>query len=65
MNLYYIIGGAAALLIIVAVIMFLAGIVSGLLSYIPYLGILINFIIVGAFTTLFYNKAIGLLYAES
>ena len=54
-----------AFLIIAFVILFVIGLISGLLHYIPVIGIIIDAIVIGAFTVLFYNKAIGLLYASA
>lgn len=52
-------------IILALLIIIIAGIISSVLSLIPYIGILIATLLVGAFVALFYYKALGLLYAEA
>ena len=49
-------------LIIIAII---ASLIMSLFAYIPYIGTIIVTLLVGAFMTLFANKALGLLYADA
>ena len=49
-------------LIIIAII---ASLIMSLFAYIPYIGVIIVTLLVGAFMTLFSNKALGLLYADA
>ncbi|WP_458452959.1 DUF4013 domain-containing protein [Methanobrevibacter sp.] len=54
-----------ALVIISLVIMIIAAIVISLIGLVPFIGIIIADIIIGAFVTLYFCRAIGLLYAEA
>jgi hypothetical protein len=54
-----------AFLIISLIIIIIAFIVSAFISMIPYIGIVIASLLVGAFTALFYYRALGLLYASA
>lgn len=52
------------LFVIVAfIIIFIASLITGLIGQIPYVGVIIASILIGAFIVLFYHKALGLLYA--
>ena len=53
-----------ALIIIAIIIIIIASIIASVFALIPFVGIIIAEILVGAFVVLFYNRAIGLLYAE-
>ena len=52
-------------LIIVMIIALVATIIISLFAAIPYIGVIIATLIFGAFTVLFANKALGLLYADA
>ena len=52
-------------LIIALIVIIIAYIISVLIAYIPFVGILIGTFLVGAFVTLFYYRAVGLLYADA
>lgn len=54
-----------AFIIIALIIIFLAVVISSILAIIPFIGILITMIVIGGFVVLFYNKGIGLLYADA
>jgi hypothetical protein len=45
------------------IILIVASLLVSVLGFIPFIGIIIAQLIIGAFTTLFYSRAIGLLYA--
>ena len=51
--------------IVSVIIIIIASLIVSLLGIIPFIGILIAQLIIGAFITLFYSRAIGLLYAEA
>lgn len=53
-----------ALIIIAIIIIIIASIIASVFALIPFVGIIIAEILIGAFVVLFYNRAIGLLYAE-
>lgn len=53
------------LIIIALIIIAIAAIIASVFSLIPYVGIILYDILFGAFVLLFYNRAIGLLYAEA
>ena len=50
-------------LIISLVIMFIASLIAAAVSFIPYVGVIIATILIGAFVSLFYYRALGLLYS--
>lgn len=54
-----------AFVIIVLIISLLVGAIIGLFTFIPYIGVIIATLVLGAFALLFTNKALGLLYAEA
>ena len=54
-----------AFIIIALIIIFIAMFISSILAIIPFIGILITMIVIGGFVVLFYNKGIGLLYADA
>jgi len=45
------------------IILIVASLLVSVLGFIPFIGIIIAQLIIGAFTTLFYSRGIGLLYA--
>ena len=51
--------------IVSLIIIIIASLIVSLLGIIPFIGILIAQLIIGAFITLFYSRAIGLLYADA
>ena len=53
--------GVLIVLIIISVII---GMVIGIISAIPYVGLIIGFLVGNSFLLLFYNRALGLLYSE-
>ena len=53
-----------ALIIIAVLIIIIASVFASVFALIPFVGIVIAEILIGAFILLFYNRAIGLLYAE-
>lgn len=54
-----------ALVIIAFIIIVIATLIATLVAIVPFIGIIISQIIIGAFTVLFSYRAIGLLYAEA
>ena len=52
-------------LIFAIIIVIIAYVIISILALIPYVGIIIAQILIGGFVSLFYNRAIGLLYAEA
>ena len=50
-------------LIILMIIVFIATLIISLFAFIPYIGVIIATLILGAFLVLFGNRALGLLYA--
>ena len=54
-----------AFVVVLILIAIIASIIMGLFAFIPYIGVIIVTILVGAFMTLFANKALGLLYADA
>ena len=54
-----------AFVILAFIIIVIAMIISSILAVIPYIGLILSLLIMGAFIALFYYKALGLLYAEA
>lgn len=52
------------LIIIVMIVIVIAVLIVMLVALIPFVGIIVSQILMGAFVSLFYNRAIGLLYAD-
>lgn len=52
-------------LIISFVILIVASIVSSILGFIPFIGVIIAYFVIGAFSVLFVNRALGLLYGSA
>lgn len=53
-----------AFVILSIIIMVVASVVAGLIGSIPFVGIIIGTLLIGAFVTLFFNRALGLLYSQ-
>lgn len=53
-----------AFLIIAYIIVAVIALISGLLVFIPFIGIIISLLICPSFSLLFYNRALGLLYSD-
>ena len=58
------IGKIILFLIIQFIIIAVAGIISSLIGYIPFVGIIISQLVIGAFITLFSQRALGLLFID-
>nr|WP_295000515.1 DUF4013 domain-containing protein [uncultured Methanobrevibacter sp.] len=54
-----------AFLIIAVIIIAIAAVIGSLLTFIPVIGVLLSSIVLGGFIILFYNRGIGLLYADA
>lgn len=52
-------------LIILFIIIIVASLLLSLLSFIPYIGVIIGSILIGGFTTLLSSRVLGLLYADA
>lgn len=54
-----------AFVVVVILIAFIAMLIISFLAFIPVIGVIIATLLIGAFVTLFSNRALGLLYAEA
>lgn len=57
------IGRIILFVIVSVIIIIIASLIVSILGIIPFIGVLIAQLVIGAFITLFYSRAIGLLYA--
>ncbi len=53
-----------AFVILAFIIMVVAMVIAGFIGMIPFVGIIIGTLLIGAFVALFYNRALGLLYSQ-
>lgn len=53
-----------AFVILALIIMIIAMVIAGFIGMIPFVGIIIGTLLIGAFVALFYNRALGLLYSQ-